>query len=69
MKAALLLAAFPLLAQTPAPPDALARLRAVCAAPSPELADLRRLCDGIGGRVTGSPAYERALRWSLTRKR
>ncbi|HTL98356.1 MAG TPA: M20/M25/M40 family metallo-hydrolase [Holophagaceae bacterium] len=65
MKAALLLAAFPLLAQTPAPPDALARLRAACAAPSPELADLRRLCDGIGGRVTGSPAYERALRWSL----
>ena len=67
MRRLLLLATLPLLAQAPpaAGLDDLARLRAVCAAPSPELANLRRLCDGIGGRVTGSPAFERGLQWGL----
>ena len=55
----------PLLAQSPAAPDALTRLKSACAAPSPEMADLRQLCDGIGGRVTGSPAFHRALQWGL----
>lgn len=68
MRRLLLLAALPLLAQAPPRPEALddlARLRAVCAAPSPALANLRQLCDGIGGRVTGSPAFERALQWGV----
>ncbi|HET6329740.1 MAG TPA: M20/M25/M40 family metallo-hydrolase [Holophagaceae bacterium] len=64
MKRLLLLTALPLLAQAPPQAD-LARLRAVCAAPSPELTRLRLLCDGIGGRVTGSPAFQRALQWGL----
>ncbi|HET8715841.1 MAG TPA: hypothetical protein VFM16_08445 [Holophagaceae bacterium] len=65
--AAALLLALPLLAQTQAPAsaDALARLRAASLAPSPEMARLRALCDGIGGRVTGTPAFERALQWGL----
>ncbi|HXC16428.1 MAG TPA: M20/M25/M40 family metallo-hydrolase [Holophagaceae bacterium] len=62
MKRLLLLAALPLLAQTPSDLD---RLRAVSAAPSPELDRLRQLCDGIGGRVTGGPAFRRALQWGL----
>lgn len=58
--AAALLLALPLLAQTQAPAsaDALARLRAASLAPSPEMARLRALCDGIGGRVTGTPACD-----------
>ncbi|HET8901082.1 MAG TPA: hypothetical protein VFM84_04000, partial [Holophagaceae bacterium] len=62
MKRLFLLATLPMLVQ--APPD-LDRLRAAWAAPSPELAQLRQLCDGIGGRVTGSPAFKRALQWGL----
>jgi len=62
MKRLLLLASLPLLAQAPSDLD---RLRAVSVAPSPELAQLRQLCDGIGGRVTGSPAFRRALQWGL----
>jgi hypothetical protein len=30
----------------------------------PLLADLRELCDGIGGRPTGSPACKRAIAWA-----
>lgn len=63
MKRLLLLATLPLLAQTPE--QNLDRLRAAFAQPSPELAQLRQLCDGIGGRVTGSPAFARALRWGM----
>lgn len=59
----LALVALPLLAQ--APDNDLARLRAAFAQPSPELAQLRQLCDGIGGRVTGSPTFTRALRWGV----
>ena len=65
MKRLLLLAAIPLLAQTSPSPDSLQRLHTACTAPSPELAQLRQLCDGIGGRVTGSPAYARAVQWGL----
>ena len=32
--------------------------------PSPMQENLRRLTDGIGGRVTGSPAMERAVQWA-----
>lgn len=65
MRRIFLLAALPLLAQSPSSQGDLARLRGACAAPSPELARLRQLCDGIGGRVTGSPAFHRALQWGL----
>jgi len=37
--------------------------------PTPFLDDLRELCDGIGGRPTGSSACERAVDWSLGRFR
>lgn len=63
MKRLILLAALPLVAQ--APDSSLDRLRAAFTQPSPELAQLRQLCDGIGGRVTGSPAFTRALHWGL----
>ncbi|MFO1466647.1 MAG: hypothetical protein U1F35_09440 [Steroidobacteraceae bacterium] len=33
--------------------------------PSPLAADLERLTDGIGGRVSGTPAMERAVDWAL----
>src|ERR1700689_1516713 len=31
---------------------------------TPLLSDLRELCDGIGGRPTGSPACDRAITWA-----
>lgn len=37
--------------------------------PTPLLDDLRELCDGIGGRPTGSKACERAVDWAVTRFR
>jgi hypothetical protein len=36
---------------------------------TPLLDDLRELCDGIGGRPTGSPACERAVDWAVGRFR
>jgi carboxypeptidase Q len=37
--------------------------------PTPLLDDLRELCDGIGGRPTGSKACERAVDWAVGRFR
>jgi carboxypeptidase Q len=37
--------------------------------PTPLLDDLRELCDGIGGRPTGSEACDRAVDWALARFR
>src|ERR1700692_686041 len=34
--------------------------------PSPMQENLRRLTDEIGGRVTGSPAMERAVQWATS---
>jgi carboxypeptidase Q len=34
---------------------------------TPLLADLHELCDGIGGRPTGSPACERAIEWAAAK--
>ena len=46
--------------------DAWAPLIERLTGPSSRLeADLRVLTDEIGGRVTGSPGYERALRWGV----
>jgi hypothetical protein len=37
--------------------------------PTPLLDDLRELCDGIGGRPTGSQACDRAVGWAVARFR
>jgi hypothetical protein len=37
--------------------------------PTPLLDDLRELCDGIGGRPTGSKACDRAVDWAVARFR
>jgi hypothetical protein len=37
--------------------------------PTPLLDDLRELCDGIGGRPTGSQACDRAVDWAVARFR
>ncbi len=37
--------------------------------PTPLLDDLRELCDGIGGRPTGSAACDRAVDWAVARFR
>jgi len=60
----------PLSAQAPAAASATASdpaaLAELLTGPSSRLeADLRGLTDEIGGRVTGSAAYERALQWGL----
>jgi carboxypeptidase Q len=36
---------------------------------TPMFEDLRELCDGIGGRPTGSPACERAVEWAANKFR
>ncbi|MBS1856254.1 MAG: M20/M25/M40 family metallo-hydrolase [Acidobacteria bacterium] len=36
---------------------------------TPLLADLHELCDGIGGRPTGSPACDRAIEWAAAKFR
>ena len=47
--------------------DAPRRLAARALGDTPIFSDLRDLCDGIGGRPTGSPAAQRAIDWG-TRK-
>lgn len=44
--------------------DSPQRLAARALGQTPMLDDLRELCDGIGGRPTGSVACERAIRWA-----
>src|ERR1700738_849966 len=43
-----------------------AKILPVILGPSPMRENLRRLTDEIGGRVTGSPAMERAVQWATT---
>jgi hypothetical protein len=47
--------------------DAPRRLAARALGDTPMFSDLKDLCDGIGGRPTGSPAAQRAIDWA-TRK-
>jgi len=54
-----------LLAQTDAPH----RLAARALGNTPMVDDLRELCDGIGGRPTGSPACSRAIEWAASKFR
>src|SRR5579864_7080973 len=66
-------AALPLLCWTligaDPPKDAPQRLASALTASTPLLTDMQELCDGIGGRPTGSPACNRAIDWGLAKFR
>src|SRR5437588_6533136 len=47
-----------------AAPEAPRQLAARSLGGTPMLDDLRELCDGIGGRPTGSIACERSIQWA-----
>jgi carboxypeptidase Q len=49
--------------------DAIHRLAARATGDTPLVADLSELCDGIGGRPTGSPACDRAIHWAAKKFR
>ena len=49
--------------------DAPQRLAARAIGETPLFSDLRELCDGIGGRPTGSPACDRAIEWASAKFR
>lgn len=49
--------------------DAPHRLAARAHGDTPMMADLRELCDGIGGRPTGSQACDRAIEWAARKFR
>ena len=49
--------------------DAPHRLAARAQGDTPLMQDLRELCDGIGGRPTGSPAADRAIEWAAKKFR
>jgi len=51
------------------PGDAAGLLAAREHGPTPLLDDLRDLCDGIGGRPTGSKACDHAVDWAVARFR
>src|SRR5215469_8435940 len=51
------------------PTDAQARLIGRAIGATPLFSDLQELCDRIGGRVTGSPACERAVDWGIAKFR
>ena len=53
-------------AQTTDPPE---RLAARSLTGTPMFADLKELCDGIGGRPTGSPAARHAIEWAASKFR
>ena len=54
---------------TAAENDAPRRLAARALGDTPMFSDLRELCDGIGGRPTGSPAAQRAIEWAARKFR
>lgn len=49
--------------------DIAQRLTARALGDTPLLSDLRELCDGIGGRPTGSAACDRAVQWAVAKFR
>jgi len=60
-------AAILLVAQTPQPvPE---RLAARALGDTPIFDDLKELCDGVGGRPTGSPAAQKAVEWAAAKFR
>jgi len=50
-------------------PDAPRELAARALGDTPMFEDLKDLCDGIGGRPTGSPAAQKAVEWAAARFR
>jgi carboxypeptidase Q len=64
---ALFLAAWLCLPGAPAGAAAPARLASEIAARSEAMANLEHLCDGIGARMTGSPALRAAQRWAMVK--
>lgn len=58
------LALLPLAGAAVAADDVARELMGRALAPTPILADLQELTDDIGGRPTGSPALDEAIRWS-----
>ena len=62
-------AAFALLAASLEAEDAPHRLAARAKGDTPLITDVRELCDGIGGRPTGSPACDRAIEWAAKKFR
>ncbi|HVP59785.1 MAG TPA: M28 family peptidase [Myxococcaceae bacterium] len=60
----LVLAGASLAAQT-APSDPRAALKARAEGDTPLVADTYELCDRIGGRITGTPALDRAVTWGV----
>lgn len=49
--------------------DAPRRLAARALGDTPMFSDLKDLCDGVGGRPTGSPAAQRAIAWAARKFR
>ncbi|HEY1906139.1 MAG TPA: peptidase M28, partial [Myxococcaceae bacterium] len=60
----LVLAGAPLAAQT-APSDPRAALRHRAEGDTPLIADTYELCDRVGGRITGTTAWDRAVQWGV----
>ncbi len=67
--AALALAAALSHCATAAPPDPAARLAGRAMGETPLVADVKELCDRVGGRPTGSAANARAVEWIAARFR
>jgi hypothetical protein len=65
----LLLSVVPVTSLGAPPADPRAALKKRAEGDTPMLADLKELCDGIGGRITGSPAADRAAVWATEKFR
>jgi len=53
----------------PATHDAARQLAGRALGSTPMINDLEELCDGVGGRPTGSPACDRAVEWAVAKFR
>jgi carboxypeptidase Q len=51
------------------PPDDVSRLTGNILGPTPAMGDLRELTDRIGGRISGTPACDRAIDWAVSKLR
>jgi hypothetical protein len=67
--AALLLTLVPIAVLAASPADPRAALKKRAEGDTPLMTDLKELCDGIGGRITGSPAADRAAVWGTEKFR
>ena len=69
LTAGLLVAVVPPVALAAPPADPRAALKKRAEGDTPMMADLQELCDRIGGRITGSPAADRAAVWGTEKFR